>query len=169
MQVRLKKTKDGRPSVTFVRPDGSSTTGRLGAGDFGPVHDLTHYAVETTLGLTQGFYGLLAAGWDIPDFEVKSTGQHLPDDALVAECLVGQLSNTVFQPQDISVTDFNWLVHQAVTALRPQAQVPALTDTTLHRLRENLATLLAHWRALPPGETLALAWPAPQASLSTNS
>ena len=159
MKLCLKKAKDGRPTVTFVRSDGSSTTGRLGSGDFGPVHDLTHYAVETTLGLHGGFYGLLASGWNIPDFEVKGTGPRLADEAIVAECIVGQLTNVVFGGQTVTTADFNWLVGAAVRAVRPAAAVPALDDATFRILRERLAALLDRWRALPPGETLELPWP----------
>lgn len=160
MKVCLKKAKDGRPSVSFLRADGSSTTGRLGSGDFGPVHDLTHYAVETTLGLSGGFYGLLAAGWNIPDFEVKGTGRRLEDEAVVAECIVGQLTNAVFGSQPVATADFNWLVAEAVRAVRPGAVVLAVDDATFRTLRERLAALLDRWRALPPGETLELPWPA---------
>jgi hypothetical protein len=159
VKLGLKKAKDGRPTVTFVRADGTSTTGRLGAGDFGPVHDLTHYAVETTLQLRQGFYGLLAAGWNIPDFEVKGTGARLPDEAIAAECIVGQLSNIVFGGQKITLADFNWLVTEAARAQRPGAIVPAIDDVSFRTMRERLAALLARWHALPPGETLELPWP----------
>ncbi len=160
MKVGLKKAKDGRPTVTFVRDDGSSTSGRLGSGDFGPVHDLTHYAVETTLGLRQGFYGLLAAGWNIPDFEAKGTAARLPDEAIVAECIVGQLTNAVFGGQPVTTANFNWLVREAVIAQRPAAAIPALDDAVFRTMREKLATLLDRWRALPPGNALTLDWPA---------
>ena len=160
MHLGLKKAKGGRLTVTFVRADGTSTTGRLGSGDFGPVHDLTHYAVETTLGLHQGFYGLLAAGWNIPDFEVKGTAARLPDEAIVTECIVGQLTNAVFGGSAIATADFNWLVGEAVRAQRPAAAVPAVDDAAFRAMRERLAAFLDRWRALPPGETLELPWPA---------
>jgi hypothetical protein len=160
VKLCLKKAKDGRPAVTFVRDDGSRTSGRLGAGDFGPVHDLTHYAVETTLGLRHGFYGLLAQGWNIPDFEAKGAGRRLPDEAIAAECIVGQLTNVVFGGQEVTTADFTWLVREAVVALRPAAAVPAIDDTAFRALRERLAVLLARWHALPPGGTLELDYPA---------
>jgi hypothetical protein len=124
------------------------------------VHDLTHYAVETTLGLSGGFYGLLAAGWNIPDFEVKGTGRRLADEAVVAECIVGQLTNAVFGGAAVTTADFNWLVGEAVRAVRPGAAVPVVDDATFRTLRESLAGLLDRWRALPPGETFELPWPA---------
>ena len=160
MKLCLKKAKDGRPTVTFLRADGTSTTGHLGAGDFGPVHDLAHYAVESTLGLTGGFYGLLAAGWNIPDFEVKGTGRRLADEAMVAECIVGQLTNAVFGGAPVTAADFNWLVREAIVAQRPNAAIPAIDDAAFRTLRDHLAALLDRWRKLPPGETLELPWPA---------
>jgi len=160
VKLGLKKAKDGRPSVTFVRADGTGTTGRLGSGDFGPVHDLTHYAVETTLGLRQGFYGLLAQGWNIIDFEAKGTAARLPDEAIVSECIVGQLTNAVFGGQEVTIADFNWLVREAIVAQRSAAAIPVIDDNAFRTMREQLAVLLARWRALPPGETLELPWPA---------
>ena len=160
MKLQLKKRPGGDAVVTFVRNDGSSTHGRLGPGGFGAVHDLTHYAVETTLGLRQGFYGLLAAGWDIPDFEVKGTAGQLPDEALVAECIVGQLSNFVFNGQEPCADELGWLVREAVAGVRPDADVPVISTDTLRRMKQTLDALLAHWRALPAGETLVLEYPA---------
>jgi hypothetical protein len=50
LRLRFKKKNDGQSVLTAVRPDGSSTSSNIGtAGGFGPVHDLTHLIVETTL------------------------------------------------------------------------------------------------------------------------
>ena len=76
-------------------------------GGLGAAHDLTHYAVETTLGLRQGFYGLLAQGWDIPGFEAKGTARQLPDEVLVTECIVGQLTNIVFAGRAAAAGELN--------------------------------------------------------------
>lgn len=159
MRIHLKKRAGGEAVVTFVRADGSATSGRLGSGGFGAVHDLTHYTVETTLGLRQGFYGLLAQNWDIPDFELPGAARQLPDEALVAECIVGQLSNAVFARHEPAVDEFNWLVHSAVDGVRPGAAVPSINAEILHQLWRTLDTLLARWRSLPPGETLELEYP----------
>ena len=61
MQIRLKKGRDGPDSLACVREDGTSTWRRIQRGL--AFHDLAHYAVETELGLTEGFYGLVASGW----------------------------------------------------------------------------------------------------------
>jgi hypothetical protein len=61
-------------SLTAVRPNGSRTWSRL--HPFFPAHDLLHYAVETTLGFHEAFFGLLAAGWAIDDFS-RPAEEHL--------------------------------------------------------------------------------------------
>ena len=70
LKIRIKKNADGSAALTLVRPDGTTTwqkqNGKLGR--FFPLHDLTHYSVETALGYTNAFYGLVASGWDIGDF-----------------------------------------------------------------------------------------------------
>lgn len=160
MKLKIKKQDDGSGVLIFVRADGSATSGRLGSGGFGAVHDLTHYAVETTLGLRQGFYGLLAQGWDIPGFAVKGAAHQLPDEALVTECIVGQLTNVVFAAREVAAEEFNWLVRSAVDGVRPGAAVPPINAEILRQMRHTLDALLARWRSLPPGETLELDYPA---------
>ena len=69
MKVQFTKRKDGGAVVRCVRADGSATWQRQDdqRAAFFPLHDLTHYAVETELGYGRGFYGLIASGWDIAD------------------------------------------------------------------------------------------------------
>ena len=156
MKLKIKKRDNGDAVMTFVRDDGSATSGRLGAGGFGAVHDLTHYVVESTLGLRAGFFGLLAQGWNIPDFEVKSAARQLPDESIVAECIVGQLTNAVIGGHEPSADEFNWLVAAAVAGVRPGVHAPAVSAEVLQRMNRQLGGLLAQWRALPPGGAIAL-------------
>jgi hypothetical protein len=159
VKIRLKKKADDRPVVSVTRADGSATSGQLGAGSFGPVHDLAHYAVETQLGATQGFYGLLARGWNIPDFAVRGAAARFPDEAIVVECLVGQLAPVVFSAQPMTAAEFNWLAGTAVAAVRPQAEAPRFDDAGFARLRTTLLDLVARWHELPVGGTLELDFP----------
>jgi hypothetical protein len=156
VKLKIKKKSDSDALVTFVRDDGTATSGRLGSGGFGAVHDLTHYVVETSLRLRSGFFGLLAQGWNIPDFEAKGADARLPDEAVVAECVVGQLSNVVFAGQPVSADDFNWLVTQAVTGVRPGAAAPSISAETFAHMQQQLSDLLVQWRALPLGNALEL-------------
>ena len=65
----LKKQADGRSALTLERADGTRTWQRQDRhAAFFAAHDLTHLAVETTLGLREAFLGRVAQGWDFDDF-----------------------------------------------------------------------------------------------------
>ena len=70
MVIRFKKGKNRskhKPdTLTCIRDDGSVTWTYL-HHEFA-LQDLAHYVVETTLGLENAFLGLIAKGYDIPDF-----------------------------------------------------------------------------------------------------
>ena len=89
--IRIKKKTDGSAALSCVRADGSTTWQRQDGqqGRFFPLHDLTHYAVESVLGFHNAFFGLLASGWDISDFEKKEMRTRMPGEALLAELIVG--------------------------------------------------------------------------------
>ena len=83
MRVQITKKADGSGVLRCVRADGSVTwqkqTDRHAA--YFALHDLTHFAVETSLGLRRGFFGLIAEGWDIEDTTGKGTRGPLPPEA----------------------------------------------------------------------------------------
>ena len=63
LKVRFTRGKDKKDVLSVTRKDGSQSWQHQQPGI--PVHDLTHFAVESALHLENGFYGLLAQGWDI--------------------------------------------------------------------------------------------------------
>src|SRR3982751_4823753 len=91
LTIRLKRHPDHTASLTCTRRDGSVTwqrqRGSLGA--VFPPHDLTHYAVEQTLGFQHGFYGLIADGWAIEDFAKPWPRGPIPPEAQEVELIVG--------------------------------------------------------------------------------
>src|SRR5689334_5107407 len=89
--IRIKKKTDGSAALTCTRADGSVTWQRQDGqlGQFFPLHDLTHLAVEQTLGFARAFYGLLAEGWDMSDFGRPERRGMLPEEAFLAELIVG--------------------------------------------------------------------------------
>lgn len=148
--IRIKKKADGSAALSCTRADGSVTWQRQeGAqGRFFPLHDLTHYAVESVLGMDQGFFGLIAQGWDMEDTGGKGPRGPLPPEAIAVEHIVGGLDAERASSTQLSAAEFN-----AVTATaRP------VSDAELARVRERRRELFAQWTALPPGETLVLAF-----------
>src|SRR5512134_3109631 len=91
LKIQFTKKKDGAVIFRCVRSDGSVTWQRQEGthARFFPLHDMTHYAVETVLGHQRGFYGLVAEGWDLTDFGTPWPRGPLPADAEPTEFIVG--------------------------------------------------------------------------------
>lgn len=157
--VRLTKRADGDILLKCVRPDGTASWQRQkGAhATFFPLHDLTHFAIESELGCRCAFYGLIAAGWDIEDTTGKGTRGPLPPEALAVEYLVGALD----LERAGSVTWTAGELNEQARAFAAERDLPAphpLTDDDLARVRSTLGDLLRRWHALEPGTTLELSF-----------
>jgi len=146
--IQIKKKTDGSAALSCRRADGSVTWQRQEGkqGRFFPLHDLTHYAVETVLGHPRGFYGLVAEGWDLTDFGNPWPRGPLPPEGLVSEQIVGLLDRERAAGMEWTAAQFN--------ACLPAAC--AVTDDDLRQVREKRRELLARWAALPAGEALEL-------------
>jgi hypothetical protein len=155
--VRIKKGADGRTSLSCERADGTNTWQRQqGAqASFFPRHDLTHYAVETVLGHTKGFYGLVAAGWDLSDFGTPWPRGQLPKDANLSEIIVGffdreRASGQMGSAQEINDELAEFAQENGLLAPEP------LSEEDLSRVRKRRGELFAQWDAVRPGDTLEL-------------
>jgi hypothetical protein len=146
--------------LTAVRAGGSTTWQRQDGqlGRFFPLHDLTHYAVETVLGFRRAFYGLLADGWDLSDFGKRSSKELQQDEAGLAELIVGffdlERATGVIETADALEEKLRTYYEQRGIA-RPARTI---SDREISRIRECRAELFARWRALPAGQALELAF-----------
>lgn len=158
--IRIKKKTDGAAALTCLRPDGSTTwqrqEGRLGA--FFPLHDLTHYAVETVLGFRRAFYGLVADGWDISTFDERGIATRLPEEALLTEVIVSFFDAERASGTISSAADFNWKLDNYYAEHDIPAPPFRMTDEALARIREVRGALFSRWRDLPAGDTLELSF-----------
>jgi len=162
--IRIKKKTDGSAALSCLRADGSVTwqrqEGRLGR--FFPIHDLTHYAVETVLRHRRGFYGLVAEGWNLTDFGAPWPKGPLPADLDPSELLVGFLDTERAAGVRWSAADFNEKA-RLYYLQRGVVRDCGVSEAELDRIRKLLGELSARWFALPAGEVLELAfdrWPA---------
>lgn len=154
MLIRLLKKRDGTNVLSCVRADGTSTWQHQ-RGDFFAPHDLTHFAIETTLGLQHAFYGLLASGWDMTDFGAPWPRGPLPPDALWTEHLAGGFDVERASGVQTNADELNaWLV----TAFANNGVVlhRAVTEEELARIRVTAQSLIAQWRAVARGKALEL-------------
>lgn len=157
MTIRIKKNKDGSSAMTCIRNDGTRTWQRQeGAkGRFFPYHDLTHYAVETVLGYGKGFYGLVAAGWDLADFGSPWPRGPLPLDIDPSEQIVGLLDIERSTGKKWTAAALN---EQYAAAYSEPGDAPpvSVTDEQLHSIRRIMNDLFERWSRLTPGAALEL-------------
>ena len=154
MIIRFKKGKNQskhKPdTLTCIRDDGSTTWTHLHRGF--AIQDFAHYAVETTLGYQRSFFGLVAKGYDIPDFNQPKAKRpfEIPEEALNTEVIVGLLQTDLLESlrgnakRDELFRDYS--------ALLPVK----ITDAQLETMQQKLQTLLQKWHDLQPGESITL-------------
>ena len=149
--VRLKKGADGDSVLSCLRSDGSATWQRNDGvrGRFFPLHDLTHFAVETVLKHRRGFFGSVADGWDLEDFGSPWPCGPLPEDMDPGEAIVGLLDIERSQGVRLPAATFHEIYPDSM-ALR------LLSDDDLDRVRARRTELISLWEALPAGDTLEL-------------
>lgn len=157
LRIRIKKKTDGSAALSCERRDGSVTWQRQEGrqGLFFPLHDLTHYAVETILRHRRGFYGLVAEGWNLSDFGAPWPRGRMPVDMDPSELIVGFLdteraSGTVWTAEDLNEKARLYFAEHGI------AGALTITDADLARIRALRADLFARWFALPAGNALDL-------------
>jgi hypothetical protein len=158
LRLRFALKRDGTPVLSVTRRDGSVAWQRQ--THFFPVHDLTHYAIESVLGLRQAFWGTMADGWDFGDFGSPWPRGRMPNEpqALLAECIAGFLDRAALTGQD-DAASLNAHVAE-LFAQRGMAPPRTVTDAEFARIREMRRELAARWHALPAGEAFELEFPA---------
>ena len=145
MLIRIKKKTDGSAALSCTRSDGTVTWQQQNGhqGRFFPLHDLTHYAVETVLDL-RGFFSLVAEGWDFGDFGKPWPRGPLPPEAHTVEQVVGFLDTERASGREWVAADLRL------------APPHALSEEELRQVRDARRDLFARWAALPAGDTLEL-------------
>jgi hypothetical protein len=163
--IQIKKKPDGSAALSCHREDGSVTWQRQEGqqGRFFPRHDLTHYVVESVLGLEQCFYGLVASGWELTDFLKPYPRGAVPPEALASEVLVGFLDQERAGGVRWSAAEFN----RSAESYFAGHGIPGcceLTDEQLAGISQLRAKLFAEWDALEAGAVLELFYPRPSGS-----
>lgn len=151
--IELKKGRGGPSTLACRRSDGSRTWATL--HPFLPTHDLTHCAVESALGMTEGFFGLIARGWELDDFAAPGAAARLPSQALWAEHIVGLIERQV-------ATDAAGLneAFQACLSEAHREGAPRLSVQDVEIIDRLRRRLLTRWQGLASGDTLRVRFPA---------
>ncbi len=155
MTIRFTKGGDKPDTLTCRRGDGSCTWTAL---NLAAGHDLGHYAIETTLGFRDAFFGLIAQGWAIQDFgrPDPETGRKpaVPPEAMQAEVLAGLLDLERRSDHPPTFPAFEEMLTSACAGLGLPA--PALGAAELMAIRARHTALLRRWADLTEGTALEL-------------
>ena len=159
MRVEIRKTADGSGLLRCTRRDGSVCWQKQRRhGVHFAFHDLTHFAVETVLGYRDGFFGLLAQGWEMEDTTGKGARGPLPPGALEVEALVGALDAERACGSLLTADEFNEMAAlQAANGGRPAPR--CLTDAEIQAVRKRRSELFGDWQEVKDGSELVLELP----------
>ena len=111
--------------------------------------------MESELGLTGAFFGLIEQGWSITDTEGKGPRGPLGPEAQFAEWFVGTLDAERASRERWTAAEFNDVgAHYFENAGKTLPR--CITDDELLRVRKRRAELFAQWAELAPGASLVL-------------
>lgn len=157
MRISFKKEVIKPSILTCIRDNGSRTWVKMHPGI--EPHDLGHYAVEIILGFENAFYGMVAKGTNIEDFELpreKRPKEALPSnlhaEALISEHLVNLLMVKAQSQGLFKVLD-------SLRTILEQNDIPfpeQLNEDTMKNICDLFQKLLKSWTSLKTGETLEL-------------
>ena len=148
MEVSFHSREDGTTILRITRRDGSVTWQKQEGSHarFFPLHDLTHFAVETTLGIDSAFYGLIASGWDISETDGKHARGPLPPRALAVEHIVGLLDHErAGSALPMTADEFNTQLAESRESGR-LTELLVLSEEQLGAIRSMIAELHEMWR-----------------------
>jgi len=166
--MRITITKGERSDrIDVTRPNGGEVSTSF--PHKGPIpHDAVHFFVEAGLGITDGFWGMVAAGRHPEEIAgIASEAGHasakracVPDPAIIpiiqaeraVECFEADLWSGGDSHPD--------MIRATMAAGCAQSLVPAvdMTDEAIDSIRSELKELLKRWTEGESGERLVLDW-----------
>ena len=127
------------------------------ADDFLIFHDLSHYAIEKTMGFTTAFFGLIKSGVKIKDFNDKATRDkmHLTHEAWYAEGLANLILIEYTQGE---FENFNEVFKSSLNKTNPTLPSLTISDKDLAETRVLYTHLVKKWKALKEKQIMELAF-----------
>jgi hypothetical protein len=153
MEISFTKNSGKSHIISCRRNNGTVTW--MQNSSFFITHDLCHYAMETKLGLKKAFYGMLAAGIDINDFDLPKDQRtfQLTEEALFAEQMVNLLTIEYSQG---CIENFSEKLKEILIKDKYVSAPPVIKPEQLDEIRSFYETLMNQWVLLPEGETINL-------------
>jgi len=160
LTIRLNRRPDGAVVFELRRADGTTTWQKRSGttAEFFAIHDLTHFAVESTLGFSRAFYGLVAEGWELADFGHPWPRGPLPAEAVPAEVIVGCFDTARAAGEPLTAERCN-ATAASYFANAGQSSPVHVRDAELDAIRARLSDLVRRWQALATADSLELTFP----------
>lgn len=155
MRIAFRRIDDSAHVLEVTRADGVTEAVECETRSY-LLHDLLHYAVESEAGLSQGFWGRLAAGKTLAQMNDRVAGAaDMAGEMGAIEQIVGALHGLTKgrSAQDVvsGVRRFN----ESIGVSTPTW----LTDALIEAVQERMRRLQGRWQATPRGGRMELAFP----------
>ena len=153
MKIQIKKRANSKHIISYVR-DGLETYW-IGADNFLVLHDLCHFAIETTLGYKTAFWGLVNSGINPSDFEDKEKRDrlNLSNEAWYAEHLANLF---LIEYTQGAFENINEVFKQCMLEHNPSIAIIQFSDTEIEAIRTSLHQLINSWNMVEDGNFLTL-------------
>ena len=118
-------------------------------------HDICHYAAETVIPLKNAFFGMVAAGINIENFDLPKEQRNfqLTEEAILAEHLVNLLTIEVTQGKMENFLEVFSGIYEEHVGTKLYRLV---TENKLEEIRNKITDLLQQWNLLEETKTMTL-------------
>ena len=153
MEIKFSKRDSDKHVLTCTRKDSTCTWMNL--DKFFLRHDLLHYAVEITMEFKSAFYGMIASGVSISDFELPKHKRNIQFsvEALHAEYIVNAIAGKMWQG---CIDDFNRQLNDGLRQSKIHGPSLSLTGEQVRSIIACYNELLKQWHRLAEGESFSL-------------
>lgn len=136
----------------------------------GPIpHDVVHLFVEGALGMTRGFWGMVASGVDPAEIqEIAKAAGHasatraMPPEPHIVQLIQAERLVECFEADLWSPGADKQTFREVAAAACDSSHVPCpdLPDSVVEGIRSRIAEFAHDWRAVREGQRVSLHWPA---------
>jgi hypothetical protein len=153
MEIKLTKNPTGDHVLSCKRNNGTITWKHVSS--FFISHDICHYAAEAVIPLNNVFFGMVAAGTDIENFDLPKEQRNfqLTEEAILAEHLVNLLTIEVTQGKLENFLEVFSGIYEEHVGTKLYRGV---TENKLEEIRNKLTDLLQQWNLLEETKTMTL-------------
>ncbi len=155
LNLTLTKGRDKHDLLLVKRSDGSRTMAKVWRVENGLAHDLLHVVVEQELASTRAFFGLVAGGLAIEDFNERQRNDRLEPEAIAIECVIATL---IAFASDVDARRWGEFSAALVLALddRNLPWPSRLDEARYAAIQRGLVNMRRRWDAVAPGASLNL-------------